>query len=123
MPRALVFHDPVELAGRIRRALGQRSDIAEKSMFGGICFLHCGNMLCGTAKQGFMFRVGKDQNDAALQRRGARPMDFTGRPMAGFVWVDPASCDAQALKRWIALSERYVAGLPPKKVRAPGKRA
>lgn len=123
MGNAFALHDPVELAGRIRRALGHRMDLSEKSMFGGICFLHRGNMLCGTAKQGFMFRVGKDRNDAALRRRGARPMDFTGRSIAGFVWVDPASCDAQGLKRWIALSERHVAGLPPKKVRATGKRS
>lgn len=103
------------LAGRLRKALGGRKTIAEKRMFGGTCFLLRGNMLCGTGKPGFMFRVGKDQDAAALQRPDARPMDITGRIMKGFVWVDPKSCDARALKGWIGLAERYVAALPPKK--------
>lgn len=48
----------------------------------------------------------------ALARPGARPMDFTGRPMAGFVWGDPAACDARAFRRRVALAEGYVAALP-----------
>ena len=107
-------HDPSALAERLRRVFARRRGVTEKTMFGGVCFLHRGNMLCGTAKQGFMFRIGKDQDAAALVRPGARPMDFTGRPMAGFVWVDPAACDAKALRRWVALAEGYVAALPAK---------
>lgn len=83
-------------------------------MFGGVCFLLRGNMLCGSAREGFMFRVGKEQDGAALARPGARPMDFTGKKFAGFVWVDPESCDARALRRWIAMAERFVGGLPAK---------
>ena len=105
-------HDPSALAERLRRVFARRRGVTEKAMFGGVCFLDRGNMLCGTAKQGFMFRIGKDQHAAALARPGARPMDFTGRPMAGFVWVDPAACDANALRRWIALAEGYVTALP-----------
>jgi TfoX/Sxy family transcriptional regulator of competence genes len=101
------------LANRVRGALKGRKGITEKRMFGGVCFLLRGNMLCGTAKARFMFRVGKEQDAEALARPGARPMDFTGRKLAGFVFVDPA-CDARALKRWIALAEKYVAALPPK---------
>ena len=107
-------HDPLALAARLQRALGRRRGVGEKSMFGGVCFLLRGNMLCGTAKQGFMFRVGQAQYAEALARRGARAMDFTGRPMQGFVWVDPAACDSRALKRWLALAERYVGELPAK---------
>ncbi|MDH4094490.1 MAG: TfoX/Sxy family protein [Betaproteobacteria bacterium] len=99
----------------MRRALSGRRGITEKRMFGGVCFLLRGNMLCGVGDGKFMFRVGKDQDAAALRRPGARPMDFTGRPMAGFVWVDPASCDARRLKGWIAMAERYVVALPSKK--------
>jgi len=83
-------------------------------MFGGMCFLLRGNMLCGTGKTDFMFRVGKAQDAEALATPGARPMDFTGRKFPGFVWVDPQSCDGRALKRWVALAEKYVAALPPK---------
>jgi hypothetical protein len=64
-----------------------------------------------------MFRVGKAQDAAALARRGARPMDFTGRKLAGFVWVDPA-CDARSLRSWVALAENYVGALPAKRSRA-----
>jgi hypothetical protein len=105
---------PETLAGRIRRPLAGRKHITEKKMFGGVCFLLRGNMLCGTGKADFMFRVGKDQDAEALSRKGARPMDITGRVMKGFVWVDPASCDSRALKRWIDMAERYVGALPSK---------
>ena len=102
------------LAGRLRTALAGKKGVSEKRMFGGVCFLLRGNMLCGTGKSDFMFRVGKSQDGEALARPGARPMDITGREMPGFVWVDPA-CDARALKRWIAFAERYVGALPAKK--------
>ena len=103
------------LAGRLRKALSGRRSLAEKRMFGGVCFLLKGNMLCGVGDGRFMFRVGKDQDAAALERPGAAPMDFTGRPMKGFVWVDPAQCDARRLRGWIAMAERYVGALPAKK--------
>jgi TfoX/Sxy family transcriptional regulator of competence genes len=102
------------LAGRLRRAFAGRRNIVEKKMFGGVCFLLKGNMLCGMGEDKFMFRVGKEQDAAALKRPGAKPMDFTGRAMPGFVWVDPARCDARALKRWIAMAEAYVGELPAK---------
>jgi hypothetical protein len=103
------------LAERVRKALGLRRAITEKKMFGGTCFLLREHMLCGTGKQGFMFRVGKAQHAKALARRGATPVVFNGREFEGFVWVDPRSCDARALKRWIVLAEGYVGGLPPKR--------
>jgi hypothetical protein len=103
------------LAGRLRKALAGRRNIAEKRMFGGACFLLRGNMLCGTGKADFMFRVGKDQDAEALSRKGARPMDITGRVMQGFVWVDPAACDARGLKRWIDFAANYVGTLPAKR--------
>lgn len=105
------------LAGRLRTALAGRKGVSEKRMFGGVCFLLRGNMLCGAGKTDFMFRVGKSQDGEALARPGARPMDITGRKMPGFVWVDPA-CDARALKQWIAFAEKYVGALPGKRKRA-----
>jgi TfoX/Sxy family transcriptional regulator of competence genes len=102
------------LAERLRKSLAGRRNITEKRMFGGACFLLRGNMLCGTGKTNFMFRVGKAQDAEALSRRGARPMDITGKAMKGFVWVDPNACDARSLKRWIALAEGYVGKLPAK---------
>ena len=108
------MYDAGALAERLRAALKGRKRVTEKRMFGGVCFMLRGNMLCGSGKEGFMFRVGKAQDSAALACPGARPMDFTGKKFAGFVWVDPAACDARALRRWIALAERYVSTLPGK---------
>ena len=105
------------LAGRLRAAVAGKKGLSEKRMFGGVCFLLRGNMLCGTGKSDFMFRVGKAQDGEALARPGARPMDITGRKMPGFVWVD-AGCDGRALKGWIALAEKYVGALPRKGRRA-----
>jgi TfoX/Sxy family transcriptional regulator of competence genes len=102
------------LARRLRTALRGRKTVTEKSMFGGICFLLRGNMLCGIGRTDFMFRVGKEQDAKALARKGARPMDFTGKVMKGFVWVDPGACDSRALRRWIALAEKYVGKLQAK---------
>ena len=84
-------------------------------MFGGICFLLRNHMLCGTGRPGFMFRVGAAQHAKALGRRGASAIEMRGRVLQGFVWVDPAACDARALRGWMALAERYVQSLPPKK--------
>jgi hypothetical protein len=107
-------HDPLALAARLRPVLAKQRHLAEKRMFGGVCFMLGEHMLCGAGKPGYMFRVGKKQYRRALERKGARAMDFNGRSFEGFVWVDPRSCDARALRGWIALARRYVAALPPK---------
>ena len=101
-------------AERLRRALANRKRVTERKMFGGICFLLRGHMLCGIGKPGFMFRIGKEQEAEALARPGARPMDFTGRRMGGLVWVDAGRCKGRALGGWIALAQNFVATLPPK---------
>lgn len=101
------------LAERLRAALTGKRRLAEKRMFGGVCFMLRDHMLCGTGKPGFMFRVGKERYREALGR-GAKPMNFNGRVFEGFVWVDPA-CDTRSLKRWVALAEAYVSRLPAKR--------
>jgi hypothetical protein len=105
------------LAARLREALAGTRGVTEKKMFGGVCFLLRGNMLCGTGQEKFMFRVGKAQDAAALARPGAKPMDITGRVMQGFIWVDPARCDARAIGRWLAMAKAYVGTLPAKEKR------
>lgn len=108
-------HDAAALAGRMRKILAGRRGITEKRMFGGVCFLLRSQMLCGTGKQGFMFRVGRAQHARAVARRGASPVAMKGREFEGFVWVDPGACDARALKSWIVLAQNYVSALPPKR--------
>ena len=98
----------------MRRALRKREGIIEKKMFGGYCWMLNGNMLCGVEVGRYMFRVGKDQEALALGRPGASPMDITGRPMRGFVWVKTGGAEGRQLTAWIKLAEKYVGSLPSK---------
>lgn len=105
--------DP-RLADRMRGALSDRAGVQEKKMFGGYCWMLHGNMICGVEVGRFMFRVGKDQEAEALRRPGASPMDITGKPMRGFVWVRGEHAEGESLQEWIDLAARYVETLPPK---------
>jgi TfoX/Sxy family transcriptional regulator of competence genes len=115
-----------KLADRIRRALGPRDDVEERKMFGGLAFLRDGRMFCGIANNDLMVRVGPEGYEAALAKPHVRPMDFTGRPLKGYVYVAPAGrrTDA-ALRVWVNLSASFVGTLParaPKKRSSPAKR-
>ena len=105
-------HDP-ELANRMRAALRRRTGITEKKMFGGYCWMLNGNMLCGVEVGRVMFRVGKVLEAEALARPGASPMDITGRPMRGVVWVRAEEANGMVLNAWIDLAVRYVGSMPP----------
>jgi TfoX/Sxy family transcriptional regulator of competence genes len=91
-----------KLAARVRKLLGDRDDVQERPMFGGLTFMVAGHMCCGVNKDELIVRLGPDQVDAALARPGARPTDFTRRPMRGFVTVGPEGVRGQALGRWVA---------------------
>jgi len=104
-------HDP-ELAERLRAALRARAGITERRMFGGICWLLEGHMLCGVERGRYMFRVGIAAETQALARPGVSPMDFTGRPMRGFVWVEAAAASGPSLQHWIELASKYIGTLP-----------
>jgi TfoX/Sxy family transcriptional regulator of competence genes len=108
-----VPHDP-HLAETLRKALRGRAGITEKKMFGGYCWMLRGNMLCGVEMGRFMFRVGKALEAEALTRPGASPMDITGRPMRGLVWVRAVNAENEVLRDWIELASRFVKTLPPK---------
>lgn len=105
------------LNARVRQMLGDQ-EVTEKRMFSGTCFMLNGNMLCAVNRERMFFRVGKEQNEAALKRPGARPVEMRGRPLAGFVWVDRAQLkDGRSLKRWLAMAQSYVDALPAKKIK------
>jgi hypothetical protein len=99
----------------MRLALGKCKGIEERKMFGGFCWMLNGNMLCGVEVGRYMFRVGKNLEAEALARPGATPMDITGRPMQGFVWVHANKAEGRALESWIELATQYVGALPAKK--------
>ncbi|MEV0487848.1 TfoX/Sxy family protein [Streptomyces sp. NPDC050508] len=103
------------LAERIRERLGADPDITEKKMFGGIAFLHRGNMAVGVTGDDLMVRVGPDATDAALTRPGTRIFDMTGRPMRGWIVVaGSAVAEDEALGEWIDEGHAFAASLPPK---------
>jgi len=113
-----------KLAVRIREILADRDDVAEKKMFGGLCFMVNGGMCCGLTKSDLMVRVGREGVEEALAQPHARPMDFTGRPLASMVYVSPAGLKTDgALRRWVARGVAFVASAPKTKPRArmPGR--
>ena len=92
-----------ELAARVRRALRRRSDITERKMFGGLSFLRDGRMCCGIVGNDLVVRVLDKEMPSVLQRAHVRPMDFTGKPLRGFVYVAPdAIATDDGLRDWIA---------------------
>lgn len=103
------------VAERIREVFEGRHDIVEKKMFGGIAFMHSGNMCCGIVDDMLMARVGPDAYEEALQRPGAREMDFTGKSLKGFVYVEAEGfAEDDELRDWLALCEAFTAALPAK---------
>lgn len=102
------------LAERVRKAVANRKRVTEKRMFGGLAFLLDGRMFCGVLGNDLVVRVGPARHAAALSRPHARPMDFTGRPMTGFIYVDPRGVKtAAALAKWVREAADYVLTLPP----------
>jgi TfoX/Sxy family transcriptional regulator of competence genes len=107
------------LADRIRRAIGPRADVTEKKMFGGLAFLLDGKMFCGIVKDELMVRVGPERYEESLAKAHVRPMDFTGRPMNGYVFVGPSGCRTEkAVKAWVELGAAFVTTLAS----GPGRR-
>lgn len=104
-----------KLADRIRTALRGRPSVAEKRMFGGLAFLLDGKMFCGIVGTDLMVRVGPDAHQAALRKPHARPMDFTGRPMKGYVFVAAAGVKSKPqVARWVEAGRDFVSHLDAK---------
>lgn len=97
------------------RALIKHRKLNEKKMFGGMAFLLNGNMCFGTLKDDLIIRVGPERYKEALAMPHARPMDFTGRPIKGFVYVDQKGWSKDAtLKKWLDMGVDYASSLPKK---------
>jgi TfoX/Sxy family transcriptional regulator of competence genes len=102
-------------AQRVREVLDDRTDVTEKKMFGGLCFMLGGNMCAGIVGDELMLRVGPDAYEDALSQRHARAMDFTGKPMRGMIYVAEAGIDDDdKLADWIARGVAFAGALPPK---------
>ena len=103
------------LAARIRDALARKKNIEEKKMFGGVCFLLHGNMLVGVWREFLIARLGPDQGDDALLEPHVKKMDITGKPMKGWVMIEPEGVeDDDQLKGWIQRATKFVGKLAAK---------
>ena len=104
-----------ELAERIRRRLARRKGVEEKKMFGGIGFLLNGNLLVGVWKDSLVVRLGPEEGDEALKEPHVKEFDITGRPMKGWVLVEPEGVEGDdQLAGWIQRAVTFVGKLPAK---------
>lgn len=103
------------LAGRIRQRLARKQGLEEKKMFGGVGFLLHGNMLVGVWKDSLIVRLGPDGGEEALLEPHVKEFDITGRPMKGWVLVEPGGVeDDEQLSAWIQRAVKFVGKLPAK---------
>lgn len=103
------------LAEIMRGDLTDAGRVEEKRMFGGLCFMLDGHMLCGVHKGGGMFRIGKERAEAAMAIDGVSEMAFTGRRMGGLVDVsEEALVDDARRAQLMTLAFENVRSLPPR---------
>ena len=104
------------LATRVRELIGDRPELSEKTMFGGLAFLLNGNMACGVRGEDLIVRLAPEATDKALSEPGARVFDLSGgRPMRGWLMVGPAGHAEDAdLRRWVGRGVDYALSLPAK---------
>ena len=104
-----------DLAMRVREIVREREGVHEQKMFGGIAFMVGGNMAVGVNGSDLIVRVAPSDGEAALAEPHVRPMDFTGRPMKGWLFVGPgAVSNEEALRAWVDRGVGFAASLPKK---------
>ena len=100
------------LAKRVREALAHEKGVDEIKMFGGLSFMIGGHMALGIVGEELMVRVGPVGYQRALGRVNAREMDFTGRSIKGFVFVEPAGIRTKRyLASWVAPAVAFAKSL------------
>ncbi len=99
-----------KLASRVREFIGEtEKNIEEKKMFGGLCFMVNDKMCVGVREASLMIRIDPSIYEEALEEEGARPMEFTGRAMPGYVYVDedPGLNSKKKMKHWLDRALAY----------------
>ena len=97
------------LAERVRNAFQQKGvSYEEKKMMGGVCYLVNEKMCAGIVKNLLMARIDPERNEEALARKGCREMDFTGKKMKGFIFIEPEGMDMEEeLHSWLQMALDY----------------
>lgn len=105
------------LATRIREYFKDHDGIEEREMFGGLAFMIGGHMCVGANDHRLMARVGPDSYEHVLENMYATIMDITGKPLKGFVFIEPEATESdEELHKWIELCENFVNTLPPRQL-------
>lgn len=93
------------LADRVRTILKEKNTyFDEKKMMGGLCFMVDGKMCVGIVKNDLMARISPVVYENSFSKKGVREMDFTGKPMKGYVFISPEGVDLdQDLQYWVDL--------------------
>ena len=103
------------LADRVRDVLAPRAELSERKMFGGIAFMIGGNMAIGVIGEDLMVRLDPADAERALKEPHTRPMDFTGRPMKGMIFVEAAGTETEGdLSAWVEAGADFAGSLPAK---------
>jgi len=106
------------VAGRIRKRLAGCRHVEEKAMMGGLTFMVNGKMCVGVIKDELVCRINPDLNEAVLERPGCRPMDFTGRPLKGWIMIGtPGMARNTDFDQWINLALDFNKDAQPSKKR------
>ncbi|MBI3134570.1 MAG: TfoX/Sxy family protein [Bacteroidetes bacterium] len=93
-----------KLVDRIRESLSDLSKVEEKNMFGGVCFMLNGKMCIGVVKDEMMCRIDPLMDEIVLEKVGCRQMDFTGKPMKGYVFISKEGMKTKkAFDYWVGL--------------------
>lgn len=97
------------LADRIKAVLIEKNSLfEEKQMMGGLAFMVNNKMCVGVVKNKMMARINPDIYEDAITKEGCRPMDFTGRPMKGWIFLEPEGIDLDDdLSYWVELALEY----------------
>jgi len=105
-----------ELAARVRALIGDRPDLSEKTMFGGLAFLVGGNMAIAASGQGgLLVRVDPAESDELAATTGAGVMEMRGKAIAGWLRVQAADVESDAaLASWVERGVVYAGSLPAK---------
>jgi TfoX/Sxy family transcriptional regulator of competence genes len=89
--------------------------VVEKKMFGGVGFLVHGNMACGVHKENMIVRVDPEKYEKLLKKTGVKIFDITGKPMKGWLMVEPDGCKTKKqLSAWVKEGMEFALTLPPK---------
>jgi TfoX/Sxy family transcriptional regulator of competence genes len=102
------------LDGRIGEIVSRWDNIVPKEMFGGVCYLLNGNIVCGVYKDYLILRLGEEEAALALRNPGVGQFDITGRAMKGWVMVEERACAGKKLEAWLNKARDFVAALPAK---------